>query len=78
MSAAVDGVVAVRGTISEVELDALLVHAAEQLVPAVVCHRQLLQGHDLNGKNQDNLRTKKRESKTEWGGVNVRDSPSMV
>lgn len=47
VSAAVDGVVAMRGPVSEVELDALLVHTAEQLVLAVLRHRQLLQAHNL-------------------------------
>lgn len=50
--AAVDGVIAVRGPVSEVELDALLVHAAEQLVLAVLRHRQLLQAHNLKKKER--------------------------
>lgn len=42
-----DGVLAARGAVSEVQLDALLVHAAEQLILTVFRHRQLLQSHRL-------------------------------
>lgn len=47
VAAAVDGVLAARRAVSEVQLDALLVHAAEQLILAVFRHRQLLQRYRL-------------------------------
>lgn len=47
-----DGVLAARGAVSEVQLDALLVHAAEQLVLAVFRHRQLLQSYRLSSQER--------------------------
>lgn len=54
VAAAVDGVLAAGRAVSEVQLDALLVHAAEQLVLAVFRHRQLLQRYRL--LSQERLR----------------------
>lgn len=67
VSAAVDGVIAVRGSVSEVELDPLFVDAAEQLVLAVLRHRQLLQAHNL--KENSNKKESKEHRGRGWESV---------
>lgn len=75
--ATVDGVVAVMGAVAEVDLDALLVHATEQLVLPVLSHGQLIQGHNLNTQiNTASTRAKQRARlryvTTRCGAVQVR------
>lgn len=74
----VDGVVAVRGAVAEVDLDALLVHATEQLVLPVLRHGQLIQGHNLNSQTNNTARTSAKQrtpsryGKARCGALQVR------